>query len=116
MKRQTLMILVCAFALIICSIWNPYARAGARSTAGPLVTGTDRVDYPLNLTCTVTVDSRSTEKPVLAGTALKATGFVAPDTAEGILIRLDSEWLVLRDGFYENWIPTRKVIMIRASR
>jgi hypothetical protein len=107
---------VCAFALIICSIWIPYARAGARSTAGPLIPGTARVEYPLNLFCTVTVDSRSNEKPVLAGTALKATGFVAPDTAEGILIRLDSEWVVLRDGSYESWIPTHKVIMIHASK
>ncbi len=86
--------LLCAIALIICSIWIPNVRAGARSTIDPLIPGTLRVDYPLNLTCTVTVDSTSTEKPVLAGDARKATGFVAPDTAEGILIRLDSEWLV----------------------
>jgi hypothetical protein len=41
---------------------------------------------------------------------------VAPDTTEGILIRLDSDWLVLRDGYHENWIPTSKVIMIHANR
>jgi hypothetical protein len=116
MKRQSLILLVCALALIICSVWIPNVRAGVRSTADPLIPSIVRVNYPLNLTCTVTVDSRSTVKPVLAGTAYKATGFVAPDTAEGILIRLDSEWLVLRDGTYENWIPTGKVIMIHANR
>lgn len=108
--------ILCAIALIICSIWIPNVRAGARSNAGQLIPGTQRVEYPLNMACTVTVDSRSTEKPALAGTAHKETGFVAPDTTEGILIRLDSEWLVLRDGFHENWIPTSKVIMIHANR
>lgn len=87
-----------------------------RNSTGPSPSVTPLVDYPLNTICTVTVDSRSTEKPVIAGNTNKVTGFVAPDTAEGVLIRLDSEWLVLRDGSYESWIPTHKVIMIHASR
>jgi hypothetical protein len=116
MKRQSLIILVCAIALIICSTWISVVRAAVRNPAGTLASGTSLVDIPLNTICTVTVDSRSTEKPVLAGTGYKTTGFVAPDVAEGVLIRLDSEWVVLRDGSYESWIPTHKVIMIHASR
>ena len=52
----------------------------------------------------------------IAGQANKVSGFVAPDTAEGILIQLDSDWLVLRDGSEENWIPKSKVLMIRVRR
>lgn len=108
--------IVGAIALIMSLISIPVVRAGARSPAVTLASGASLVDIPFNTICTVTVDSRSTEKPVLAGTGNKSTGFVAPDVAEGILIRLDSEWVVLRDGSYESWIPTHKVIMIHASR
>lgn len=106
----------CVIALIICSTWTSGVLAGVRNSVGPLTSDTSLVDIPLNRICTVTVDSRSSSKPVLAGTATKVTGFVAPDTAEGVLIRLDADWLVLRDGSYESWIPTKKVIMIHASR
>ena len=117
MKRTTLIFIVCAIALIICANWNSVVRASVRNPVGIPVTGTPVVEIPLNMNCTVTVDSRSDEKPAIAGTANKVTGFVAPDTAEGILIRLDPEWLVLRDGpYYENWIPTKKVIMIHVTR
>jgi hypothetical protein len=33
-----------------------------------------------------------------------------------LVIRLDSDWRVLRDGSEENWIPKSKVLMIRVSR
>jgi hypothetical protein len=116
MKRQTLICIICAIALIICSTWIPVVRAAVRNPTTTLAPGTSQVDIPLNTNCTVTVDSRSVEKPALAGTARIETGFVSPYTTEGILIRLDSDWLVLRDGYHENWIPTSKVIMIHANR
>ena len=58
------------------------------------------------------MDPLSSSKPVIAGKANIVTGFTAPDTVEGILVRCDAEWLVLRDGRNENWVPRNKVIML----
>lgn len=107
-----MIILAGAISLIIYSTWSTSVLAGMRAHAGPSTPAEPPVDYPLNLNCVVTVDPLASSKPVIAGTANKVTGFVAPDTAEGILIRCDADWLVLRDGCNENWIPTNKVIMI----
>ena len=96
--------------------WTPAVSKGTSTTDLPPVPRESRVEYPLNRTCVVTVDPRAMSKPEIAGQANKVSGFVAPDTAEGILIHLDSEWLVLRDGSEENWIPRAKVLMVRARR
>ncbi len=101
-----------AVLLIMYSTWVSGVTVGVRTPANLLNSGTRSIDYPLNRSCVVTVDSRSSSKPVIAGMANKVTGFVAPDTAEGTLVRLDAEWLVLRDGCNENWIPKDKVMMI----
>lgn len=96
--------------------WTPAISKGMNNTdftPGPPET---RVEYPLNRDCVVTVDPRAASKPVYAGEANKVTGFVAPDTAEGVLIHMDSDWLVPRDGNAENWIPQPKVLMIRVDR
>jgi hypothetical protein len=116
MKREPMFLYACAIALIIYLTWNPGLLAGMRHQAEPAVTGTPAVEYPLNLRCIVTVDPLAASKPEIAGRANKVTGFVAPDTAEGILVRIDSEWLVLRDGCNENWIPMRKVLMIHTCQ
>lgn len=97
--------------LIMSSAWIPGVLAGARSPV-TLTSNAPPLEYPLNRDCVVTVDPLSSPKPVIAGKANKVTGFVAPDTVEGALIRLDADWLVLRDGCNENWIPRNKVILI----
>lgn len=74
------------------------------------------VEFPLNRPCVVTVDPRAESKREVVGQGNKISGFAAPDTAEGILVQMDSEWLVLRDGSYESWIPRSKVLLIRVSR
>ncbi len=74
MKRQTMILLGCAITLIVCSAWTSGVPAVVRNSTGPSTSVTPRVDFPLHTICTVTVDSRSTEKPVLAGTANKVKG------------------------------------------
>ncbi len=101
-----------AISLLICSPWISAALTGARTSGGALSTTVPQGVYPLNRACVVTVDSLSTPKPVLAGDANIVTGFTAPDTVEGTLIRIDADWLVLRGGSSENWIPKNKVMMI----
>lgn len=96
--------------------WTPTVSKGTSNHDTGPGPQESRIEYPINRECVVTVDPRASSKPVIAGEANKVTGFVAPDTAEGILMHMDSEWLVLRDGSEENWIPRAKVLMIRARR
>lgn len=112
MKRQSTILLTCAVPFVIYTIWNPEVLAAMRTQTASQVPGAPAIDHPLGQRCVVTVDPTATAKPVTAGTANKVTGFVAPDTAEGILIRIDSEWLVLRDGSNEEWIPRNKILMM----
>lgn len=90
--------------------------AGVQVNDLPRVQGESMVESPLNRSCVVTVDPRAESKREVVGQGNKISGFAAPDTAEGILVQMDSEWLVLRDGSYENWIPRNKVLLIRVSR
>ncbi|HEY8962341.1 MAG TPA: hypothetical protein VIM57_09060 [Luteolibacter sp.] len=71
-------------------------------------------EAPLNCRCVVTVDPqyRATESQEQSPKA----GFTGPNILEGILIRLDREWLVLKDGSFESWVPREKVLTIRVSR
>jgi hypothetical protein len=116
MKRQSLLLAGGSAILATLPFWAPAVSTGTNAAEFPPGPQELRVEYPLNRSCVVTVDPRATSKPEIAGQANKVSGFVAPDTAEGILIHLDSDWLVLRDGSEENWIPKSKVLMIRVSR
>ena len=103
-----------AIALIAALTWFPGVQAGARTSVTPSIQAESQIDFPLGQRCVVPVDPLATSKPVVAGTANIVTGFAAPDTVEGILIRIDSDWIVLRDGCDENWIPMKKVLLVHA--
>ncbi len=94
--------------------WSSGSQSGVRARTGSAMAGMSPVDYPLNRTCVVTVDPIRLSKPVTAGRENIVTGFRAPDTVEGVLVRMDSEWLVLRNSSSESWIPASKVMMIHA--
>jgi hypothetical protein len=111
--KATLLLAGCAALLITGSAWT--AGSSNNGTPVPGVPAPE-VDLPLNCTCIVTVDPRVGPKPEYPGEANAISGFFAPDTARGTLIRLDDQWVVLRDGYHENWIPMRKVVMLRAAR
>jgi hypothetical protein len=116
MKRQSLLLFGGSTMVATLLFWTPAVSKGINNHEAPAGPQESRIEYPLNRDCVVTVDPRASSKPVIAGEANKVSGFVAPDTAEGILIHMDSEWLVLRDGSEENWIPRAKILMIRARR
>ncbi|MEK7949404.1 hypothetical protein [Luteolibacter soli] len=73
------------------------------------------VSYPTGVRCVVTLN------PEVAAT--KRSGGTNSDTFEvldnkvqGDFLTIDSEWLVLKEGNYENWIPRDKVLSMRVSR
>ena len=71
-------------------------------------------EIPLNCRCVVTVDPqfRSTDPQEQSSKG----GFTGPNLLEGVVIRMDQEWLVLKEGSFENWIPRDKILTIRVSR
>jgi hypothetical protein len=113
MKRIPLLVLGAVALCVLIVVWTPGVLAAARS---PEPVREAWLDYPLQRSCVITVDPYSLSKTEIVGPANKSTGFVAPDTAEGILLRLDDEWVVLRDGKHDNWIPKAKVLMIHVLR
>lgn len=76
---------------------------------------TAAVPLPLGKQCVVSVIAVSEPKPVASGTGNIVTGFVAPSVARGTLIRMDSQWVVLREGTEDHWIPLNRVIMVNVS-
>jgi len=111
--KATLLLAGCAALMISAPAWT----AGSAIPVIPVQgVAAPEVDLPLNSSCVVTVDPRVGPKPKYPGEANANSGFFAPDTARGTLIRLDERWVVLRDGYHENWIPMAKVVMIRAAR
>lgn len=71
-------------------------------------------ELPINLRCVVTLDpeNHSTD----AAEQSSKSGFTGPNILEGVVIRIDQDWLVLKDGNYENWIPRNKILTVRVSR
>ena len=73
-----------------------------------------KVELPFGRNCIVSGDPRAS-RVELPASKNQASGFEADGTAKGQLIRLSDDWCVLKDGNAENWIPTDKILMIRAS-
>lgn len=105
-----------AVMLAMVPVWTSGITAGPQHGSVALMPGGLLAGSALNRACVVTVDTRGAPKPEFAGPGNMISGFSAPDTAEGILIDVDSEWLVLRDDGEENWIPRNKILMLRVRR
>jgi hypothetical protein len=116
MKKPSMLIVGGAFMLAMVPVWTSGITAGAQDGAAALVSGGSLAGSPLNRACVVTVDTRGAPKTEFAGAGNMISGFSAPDTVEGILIGLDSEWLVLREDGEENWIPRNKILLLRVGR
>jgi hypothetical protein len=97
---------------LFCFPWLSGVLADSLPASAALTPVANTNGYPLFHECVVTVDPLAVSKTVTAGDSNIVTGFDAPDTVRGKLIRLDAEWLVLRDGCNENWIARNKVLMI----
>ena len=116
MKTKPLIALCVVLALIVCSNSIPSVLASNRlSVVSPQSPSEVQLAYPISRRCVVTVDPFSSSTPVVAGSANIVTGFVAPNTIEGSVVAMDDEWLVIRSGRHENWIPRSKVLMIHLS-
>jgi len=85
------------------------AQQPAANPAGKALT------YPAGLRCVVRLNpefpsqKRSTNSNV-------ETYEITDNQMEGEFLTINAEWLVLKDGNYENWIPRDKVLSMRVSR
>ena len=113
MKRHSMLFFGGAILVSMVAVLTPDVRGVVRTIESPPAR---LVDFPINRRCVVTVDPLAASKPVIAGIENVVTGFSAPDVVEGVLIRLDPDWLVLRENSNDYWIPTSKVILIRVNR
>ncbi len=71
---------------------------------------------PVGLRCLVMLDPSSDRAPVHGTEAMRKTGYTPEGTVEGVLVSMEGDWVILKDGTYENWIPRDKVLFLRASR
>lgn len=108
---KTVLSLLAGAALIGAAVSFSTPAVQAQQAAAPA-----EVKAPLGQLCIVTLDPRAERAVKPSGDALKKTSLTGDDTVEGTLVLLDDEWLVLKDGTYENWIPRDKVLFMRASR
>ena len=70
----------------------------------------------MGLRCVVTLDPKAGRESRHDSETMKKTGLTPEVTVEGSLVSIDDQWLVLKDGTYENWIPRDKVLFMRVSR
>lgn len=82
----------------------------------PVGTPPDKaLSYPVGVRCVITLDPADPAKKRSGGTN-NGTYEVLDNKVQGELLAISSEWLVLKDGNYENWIPRDKVLSMRVSR
>jgi|GEM_PF-2547940 len=98
---------VAAISLLLLLDGGVSAQARARSEA-PVPFA-----LPVNRSCIVTLDARSSGRASLAEELQEQAGFVHENAAKGVVVRSDAEWVVLKDGNRENWIPRDKILMVR---
>lgn len=112
MKTSPQLLLAGVISLSLIAPFTSSLLANIQSTATSLEKNTPKMDYPLGRDCVVTVDPLADSTKRYAGDANVITGFAAPDTVNGKLIRIDEHWLILQNGHTENWIPRQKVILL----
>jgi len=86
--------------------------AEGQPPAAPVKTA---IEWPLGSECVVTVQTQAwMNTPVLPPG--KQSGFESDYTLKGRVVYWGADWIVLKDGTYENWISRDKVLTVRASR
>jgi len=88
----------------------PWSAVG-QPTVAPKVP----VEIPTGGDCVVTVEMQAWQN----GAATKPdpiSGFHPDYTLRGKIIHWGDDWVVLKDGTYENWISRDKVLSVRVSR
>jgi len=110
MKNRLILLSCGAAVLAMFAFWN------GEVTAQPTPADGRSSELSVNLKCIVTLDAQSNSRSAMTAELQTISGFVRQDTVQGTLIRVNSEWLVLKDGESENWIPRDKVLLLRTSR
>lgn len=95
----------------VASSWSPVAQARQPEAAA----GEQKVQLPIGRRCVITLDPRDPGKR-REGAANADSYLVLDNKVEGDLVSVNPEWIVLKDGNYENWVPRDKVLYLRASR
>jgi hypothetical protein len=109
MKTKIALSVILAAAATFALMDRPYAAADT-TTAKP------EVALPLDLECVVSIENQAWMANLPTQTPGASSGFRADFTIQGKLIQLSPDWVVIKDGTYENWISRDKVVNIRASR
>ena len=91
------------------SFWSPVARAQQ-----PVAK--EDAKSALGQPCVITLNPEGRDILTPVNEPLRKTGLRPEGTVEGTLLEINDQWVILKDGSYENWIPTDKVLLIRVSR
>jgi len=75
------------------------------------------ISYPVGSRCVVTLNPEVAATKRYGATASQSEAYeVLDNKVEGDFLTINTEWLVLKEGNYENWIPRDKVLSMRVSR
>ncbi|WP_193211979.1 hypothetical protein [Luteolibacter marinus] len=112
MKVQAPLLLGAVTMIAAVLTWTSGVKAGDRNSGAPVVHIEDCLEDVIDQQCVVSIDPDSVPTTEFAGSSNTITGFVAPNTVRGVMVRIEPDWLVLRDGNSLNWVPREKVILI----
>ena len=86
-----------------------------QAEAQPAGAKTAPVESPVGLECVVSVEMQSwMDHPTLPQSL--PSGYYPDYSLRGKIVELGPDWVVLKDGNFENWISRDKVLSIRVSR
>lgn len=89
---------------------SPFAATEVPTPAKPAIA------LPVDLDCVVTIDSQSRMGSVGSLAPGPPSGFRPDFSIQGKLLHLGSDWIVIKEGTYENWISRDRVVSIRTAR
>ena len=107
---KTKMLVLACGCVVAAAIWIPKSVE-----AQPPQSKSQAIDWPIGSECVVTVETQAwMNTPTLPPG--QASGFKPDYTVQGKVVYWGPDWVVVKDGTYENWISRDKVLSIRVSR
>lgn len=110
MKTNIALSLVAVAAVTVFLIDRPFALTEENVPLKP------EVLVPLNLECVLTIENEAWTDTTRPQSPAAPSGIRPDFTIQGKLIHLGADWVVIKEGTYENWISRNKVVNIRTSR
>jgi hypothetical protein len=115
MKTSPLILTACVFGAVLIAPFASSAFASLHAQARTPDLRLPKTEYPIGENCVITVDPSASSLPSYPGQTRINTGFVAPGSVRGVLTKVDDQWLILKEGINENWIPRDKVLLLRVG-